>query len=55
MELCSKKSRGSALNVLFFSSLIFIFFYIFNVYTPLFVDDYSYSFSFLTGERIDSF
>ena len=29
-------------------------FYLLNYYTPLYADDYSYSFSFLTGERMTS-
>lgn len=31
-----------------------ILFYIMNIYTPLFADDYDYSFSFASGERITS-
>ena len=34
--------------------LISFLFYILNYYTPLYADDYSYSFSFSTGERMES-
>lgn len=43
-------------RVLFLLILIVaaMFFYLYNVNTPLYADDYSYSFSFYDGSRIDS-
>ena len=50
MELSKNKMKIS--SIILSTILIFIFFYIFNLYTPLYADDYSYSVSFLTQKRI---
>lgn len=42
------------LAIILITLLIAFLFYILNYYTPLFADDYSYSFSFSTGEKITS-
>lgn len=41
-------------TVVLVTLLIGFLFYILNYYTPLFADDYSYSFSFATGERLST-
>lgn len=33
---------------------VFVLFLLLNILTPLYADDYSYSFSFATGERINN-
>ena len=43
-----------ALSIIIITLLIGFLFYILNYYTPLYADDYTYSFSFSTGERIES-
>lgn len=52
MELQLNKNKLKVSSIILSTILIFIFFYIFNLYTPLYADDYSYSVSFLTKERI---
>lgn len=49
-----KKDCISAVSVVMVTLVIAVLFYVLNFYTPLFADDYSYSFSFSTGERIES-
>lgn len=46
--------RKNLLKLVSLSLVIWSFFYIFNLYTPLFADDYSYSFSFANEEWINS-
>lgn len=46
--------RINLIKLLLLSLVIWTFFYIFNLYTPLFADDYSYSFSFANKEFINS-
>ena len=46
------KCRGIAAILVTLS--IGVLFYVLNYYTPLYADDYSYSFSFLTGEKMTS-
>lgn len=48
------KARLHVLGIAAVMLLIGILFYALNFYTPMFADDYSYSFSFLTRERIES-
>ena len=48
------QSSKKIIKIVFLTILVFAFFYIFNLYTPLYADDYSYSVSFLTKERITS-
>lgn len=43
-----------AMTNIFVLLLVGVLFFGFNFYTPLFADDYSYSYSFSTGERIES-
>lgn len=50
----NKKTRLFTIAVVMVTLLIGFLFYALNYYTPLFADDYSYSFSFSTGERIES-
>lgn len=50
MEL--SKNKIKIISIVLSTILIFIFFYIFNLYTPLYADDYSYSVSFLTQKKI---
>lgn len=40
--------------IILITLLISFLFYVLNYYTPLYADDYSYSFSFSTGERMES-
>ena len=40
--------------LVFITLLIGFLFYVLNYYTPLYADDYSYSFSASTGERMES-
>ena len=52
-----RKTRNAKLynvTIALITLLIGFLFYILNYYTPLFADDYSYSFSFSTGERMES-
>lgn len=50
-----KHSRQIYFSAIIMATLwIGVLFYGLNYYTPLFADDYSYSFSFLSGERITS-
>lgn len=48
------KARLHVMGIVMVTLLIGGLFYALNFYTPLFADDYSYSFSFMTGERIES-
>ncbi len=47
-------NRRNLVTLALLSLMIGILFYIFNLYTPLFADDYSYSFSFANKEWINS-
>ncbi len=49
------KKVGTKIRVIIATFLIAILFYWLNLYTPLYADDYSYSYSFATGEKILSF
>lgn len=50
----ANRSAGSVVARVFVLLVVGVLFYAMNCYTPLFADDYSYSFSFATGERIGS-
>lgn len=57
--ICSTliKRRGAKhhnIAIALITLLIGFLFYVLNYYTPLYADDYSYSFSFATGERMES-
>lgn len=54
MKLELNLNQKRRIKIIFFTIFIFIFIYIFNLYTPLYADDYSYSVSFLTKQRITS-
>ena len=49
-----RRAQIHNIAVLLITLLIGFLFYALNYYMPLFADDYSYSFSFSTGERIES-
>lgn len=54
IQIRDRKSIFHKIAVALIVLLIGVLFYILNYYTPLFADDYSYSFSFSTGDRIES-
>lgn len=47
--------KSNVVSAVILSVLVLIAVYVLNYYTPLYADDYSYSFSYLNGERIVSF
>lgn len=53
-EIKKKCFQLHIVAIIFVTALIGILFYALNYYTPLYADDYSYSFSFSTDERMES-
>lgn len=51
---CTKYEKQSIISKVLVLLSVGVLFYMLNIYTPLFADDYSYSFSFATGDRITS-
>ena len=51
MENLKKLNRSYKVTFLFFSA-IFLLLFVCNFFTPMLADDYSYTYSFLTGEEI---
>ncbi len=49
------KKNNTLIKTLITLSIVGIVFYVFNLMTPIYADDHSYSFSFATGKRIVSF
>lgn len=50
----SNRVNISKVSICFLVAVVGVCIYMLNYYTPLYADDYSYSFSFNTGYKIDS-
>lgn len=54
IQLKKNSTQHHNISIIAVTMVIGFLFFLLNYYTPLYGDDYSYSFSFLTGERITS-
>ncbi len=54
MQLKKNSTQRHVITIVIATTVVAWLFFLLNYYTPLYGDDYSYSFSFLTGERMES-
>ena len=54
IQIKKDRRQRPIITIALVTVLIGVLFYALNYYTPLYADDYSYSFSFSTGERMET-